>query len=80
VQLQFDTALQLQCGAQLILEIIDMKNDFPYLHSLGIMINTDFNVRQLQHELYKLTTVVESVNLTEYTATNDKHRTSILIP
>jgi len=57
-----------------------MKNDFPYLHSLGITINTDFNVRRLQRELLKLTSVVESVNLTEYTAANDKHRTSVLIP
>jgi len=49
VQLQFDTALQLQCGAQPILEMINMKKDFPYLHSLGITIDTDFNVRWLQH-------------------------------
>ncbi len=49
-----DTPTQIQLGASLILETINLECDYPYMHSLGISIKTDWNICKLQRELEKL--------------------------
>jgi len=75
-----DTPLQLQLGASIIHETINLEKDFPYLHELGIKVKTDWNIRRLQREMEKLADTIESVNLSEIVAANDRVRTRIVVP
>jgi len=75
-----DTPTQLMLGASLIKETINLERDYPYMHSLGIRMKTDWDIRILQRELDKLSDQIESVNLEESISGNDRARTRILVP
>jgi len=78
-QALFDTPTQEAVGAMHILESIEMQQ-FPVLSRLGIRLSTDFYLRALQREFDNLGEIIESVDLANVVARNDKVRTRITVP
>jgi len=78
-QVLFDTPTQELVGAKCILETIDMK-DFPLLSTLKISFSTDFYLCALQREFDKLGDVIESVDLVNVVAANDKVHARVTVP
>jgi len=78
-QALFDTPTQELVGAKRILEYVDMT-EFPLLSKLQIKFSTDFYLRALQREFDRLGDVIESVDLANVVAANDKERVRITVP
>jgi len=66
-------------GAKRILESVDMQR-FPLLSKLNIKFSTDFYLCALQREFDELAEVIESVDLANVVARNDKVHACILVP
>jgi len=75
-----NTPVQLQLGASIIHETINLEKDFPYLHKLGLKVKTDWNIQRLQHEMDKLVDTIKSVTLAEIVLGNNCVWTCILVP